>query len=151
MTASSLGFLSLPGEIRNKIYSYVLSDAEPKKITRSNTTTRSRASKPWAVGVAALLHTSRQVRVEFRPLYLSKIGFKIFKRPETFHSYILTFGPESDKNEREEWVKLVVMALREDNRLKKLPGPQFGRGIFWARIRFGECTVLDQWIHDCLC
>ncbi|KAI4626474.1 hypothetical protein J4E83_003625 [Alternaria metachromatica] len=90
MSASNSRFLNLPGELRNKIYSFCI-DADPVPL-------RLRHDDPIKPvgGWRCFTQTCRQIRKEFHIIYMTETAFRL---ESTYHyaRYIRDFYPPSDE------------------------------------------------------
>ncbi|KAK3208917.1 hypothetical protein GRF29_69g138603 [Pseudopithomyces chartarum] len=96
-------FLELPGEIRNKIYGIIIRTTRREFPTSSfskehqpgRRTTRPRLEHKAPIPYLNLIHSCRQIRAEFRPLWMKTHQITLGNA----HKYIRTFFPPRPKKD----------------------------------------------------
>ncbi|KAF2998218.1 hypothetical protein E8E13_005277 [Curvularia kusanoi] len=68
-------FVGLPAELRNRIYDYVLDDVKPAFIRKAEAIPPRELIPLWGI---SLMQICRQIRAEYRPLYLSRADFTMY-------------------------------------------------------------------------
>ena len=89
---STSPFLSLPGELRNRIYDFC-TEPKPRQLPRSPRPEYSH--RPFGL-YGSLQYACRQVRTEFRPVYMARTALIVHQ--STADTFLKIFYPQSTRN-----------------------------------------------------